>query len=121
MMAGISCSKNKTTPKSPTPSMAQWIITKVEGPTKGVVNDSIPIIVYWPYGNGCDVLDRFEETQQGDEIDIKAFGHTNYGFCTEMAGIKTKVFNFYASSPGKYKLKFLNPDETYFIHIVTVE
>ena len=120
MIAGISCSKNNIAPESNFPSTNQWMITNVDGPHSGNINDSIALTVYWPYGSGCDVLDGFQQTQQGYEVLIKAFGHTNYGFCTQAAGVKTKIFYFYTSSPGRYRLKFLNPDNSYLIYIITI-
>lgn len=117
----ISCSKEKSAPESLSPAVSQWIITNVEGPDTGRVNDSIPLTVYWPYASGCDVLDSFVETQRDYEVSIKAFGHTNYGFCTSNAGIKTTTFFFKTSSPGRYELKFLNPDNRYFLYEITIE
>ena len=121
IVGSIACSKSNSDPGNNVPATShQWTITKVEGPGSGQVNDSVPITVYWPYASGCDVLDRFEQTQQGDDVYIKAFGHTNYGFCTQMTGIKTKIFNFYTGTPGKYRLKFLNPDNSFFTHTVII-
>ena len=98
-----------------------WNVTKVEGPATGKINQSVAVTIYWPYGSGsCDVLDKFEETKEGNIIYIKAYGHTTSGICTMDAGIKTKIYNFLSASAGTFELRFVNPDNTFISHIIII-
>jgi hypothetical protein len=98
-----------------------WNVTKVEGPATGNINQTVALTVSWPYGSGsCDVLDKFEETKQGNIIYIKAYGHTTSGICTMDAGIKTKTYNFLSASAGTFELRFVNRDNTFISHTIVI-
>jgi len=113
----ISCNK----PNDNEVIFIHWTVTQVEGPTSGNINQTVALIVYWPYGSGsCDVLDKFVETKQGNIIYIKAYGHTTSGICTMDAGIKTKTYNFLSASPGTFELRFVNPDNTFILHTIVI-
>ena len=117
----VSCSKENSDPENPSTATTQWMIENVRGPDTGKTNDSIALLVSWPFASGCDVLDSFVQTQQGYEVYVKALGHTNYGFCSDNAGVKTATFYFFTASPGTYELKFLNPDNSYLLHIIKID
>ena len=110
----ISCNKSDEV------IFVHWNVTKVEGPATGNVNQPVALTVYWPYGSGCDVLDKFEETKGGNIIYIKAYGHTTSGICTMDAGIKTKIYNFLSASAGTFELRFVNPDNTFISHTIVI-
>ena len=111
----ISCNKSDEV------IFVHWYVTKVEGPATGNVNQAVALTVYWPYGSGsCDVLDKFEETKEGNIIYIKAYGHTRSTICTLDAGIKTKTYNFLSASAGTFELRFVNPDNTFISHTIVI-
>jgi hypothetical protein len=113
----ISCNKNNDKEVI----LVHWNVTKVEGPASGNVNQTVALTVSWPYGSGsCDVLDKFEETKQGNIIYIKAYGHTTSGICTMDAGIKTKTYNFRSASAGTFELRFVNRDNTFISHTIVI-
>jgi hypothetical protein len=115
-LIAISCSKSDDSDKP----YRQWLVTKVEGPSNGIINQAVVITVYWPYSSGCDVLSKFEETRAGQIINIKALGYTSGGICTMDAGIKTKMYEFISSTPGTYELRFFNPDDSFIAHTVVI-
>ena len=94
---------------------------KVEGAITGTVNQPLALTVYWPYTSGtCDFLDKFEETKQANIILIKAYGHRSGGLCTDDAGVKTKIYNFVSTTAGTFELRFINKDNSFISHFVTV-
>jgi hypothetical protein len=100
---------------------ATWPMTKVEGSNTGSINQSIPLTVYWPYASGsCDILDKFEEVREGNIIYVKALGHSASGICTTDAGIKTKTYNFFSTKAGTFELRFVNKDNSFILHTVTI-
>ncbi len=115
----ISCKKRDNHNSSIEP--AQWNMTKVDGNGSGIVNQLIPLLVYYPTSSGCDILDSFTQSYQGNIILIKAFGHTNTSsICTQDASIKTKTFNFEPIAKGTYELRFVNKDNSYISHMLIV-
>ena len=115
-LAIISCSKNSNI----NTSLFQRDITKIEGDLTGIVNQPIPLTVYWPYISGCDVLDKFEETKEANIIFIKAYGHNNEGACTHDAGLKRKEYSFSSKVPGTFELRFIKIDNSYISHFITI-
>lgn len=111
----VSCNKD---PK--TVDMRQWQMTKVEGAITGAISQQIALTVSWPYSSGCDVLDKFEESRNGNIIIIKAYGHREEGICTMDAGIKTKIYNFVSTNTGTFELRFTNVDNSFISHTVTI-
>ena len=117
ILATISCNKKNDS----NVSLTQWNITKVEGSSTGNVNQSLALIVYWPYSSGCDILDNFQETKQANVIFVKAYGHTaSGGICTDDAGIKTKIYNFTSATAGTFELRFINRDNSFISHFITI-
>jgi hypothetical protein len=111
----LSCKKNKDID-----NLKQWDMTNVEGATAGNTNQVISLTVSWPFRSGCDALDLFKETRQGNTVSIKAYGHTTAGFCTDDAGIKTKTYGFKANVAGTYELRFINTDSSAIVHTITI-
>jgi len=97
------------------------MVTKVDGATTGVINQAIPLTVYWFFTSGsCDILDKFEETRLGNIVTVKAYGHYSGQVCTADAGIKTKIYNFISPTPGTFELRFVNPDNTVVTYTIII-
>jgi hypothetical protein len=111
----LSCKKDKDNK-----NLKQWDMTKVEGAAAGNTNQVISLTVSWPFRSGCDALDEFRETREGNTVSIKAYGHTAEGPCTDNAGIKTKAYEFKASKAGTYELRFINIDNSVIVHPLTI-
>jgi hypothetical protein len=113
----ISCKKNSQETYSPD----QWNMNRVEGVSTGVINQTISLTVYYPTSSGCDVFDRFYQSNQGNIVSIKAFGHVETSnFCTDAAIERSTTFTFVPTLTGSYELRFINRDNTYFTHNLTI-
>jgi len=113
----VACKKEENVPADPE---RQWIVVKVQGDTTAAVNAAVPITVFWPYSNGCNLVNRFSEEKSASNIDIKAFGHVGTGICTQDAGVKTVVYNFKSSVTGSFTLRFFSPDGSIIVHRVSI-
>ena len=109
----ISCKKSS----SDSPLPGQWNMSRVEGVTTGIINQTISLNVYYPTSSGCDILDRFEQNTQGKIISVRAFGHTEISnFCTQAAVEKSTILDFTPTSTGSYELRFIQRDNSYFTY-----
>lgn len=113
----ISCRKSITEADK----SVQLNMNRVEGDTIGKVDQTIILTVYYPTSSSCDVFDRFENTTQAHFFSYKAYGHTETSnFCTEAAIEKSVQVKFIAISVGSYELRFINKDNSYITHIITI-
>jgi hypothetical protein len=113
----ISC--KKSSPETYTPG--QINMNRVEGATTGNLNQTITFTVYYPTSSGCDVFDRFEQINKGKIVSIKAFGHTDTStYCIQAAIERNTTFDFIPTSSGLYELIFINRDNSYFTHNLTI-
>jgi hypothetical protein len=113
----ISC--KKSTPESYTPG--QLNMNRVEGATTGSLNQTVTLTVYYPTSSGCDVFDKFEQSIKGKTVSIKAYGHTETStFCIQAALERSATFDFMPTSAGLYELRFINRDNSYFTHNLTI-
>ncbi|RYZ30679.1 MAG: hypothetical protein EOO10_01990 [Chitinophagaceae bacterium] len=98
-------------------------ITSVAGPATGAVNTDIVLTVTYPFRDGCDAIERFEENRSGKTVIIKGITRpvAKDAFCTQNAGMRTIEYKFKASSAGTYELRFLKPDNTTVNHTITLQ
>jgi hypothetical protein len=113
----IGCAKDKD--KNNDNVYSSWPIIKVDGATRCTINQSIPITVSWPFTSGCDLVDKFAESSNGNTLTITTLGYTVKAYCTMDAGVKTIVYNFKPTKAGVYELKFVNND-SFIPHVVTI-
>ena len=113
----VSCRKSNQEPYK----SVQLNMNRVEGATTGKVDQTIILTVYYPTSSSCDVFDKFENTTQDHYFSYKAYGHTETSdFCTEAAIEKSVTVKFIAISVGSYELRFINKDNSYITHIITI-
>jgi hypothetical protein len=112
-----SCKKQEQA--NPT-ALRQWVITQVQGQATASVHQTASFVVSWPYSNGCDYIERFDQQQSGNTFSIKMMGGNRGGLCTQDAGIKTTNFQFMPHSAGTYTLRFLSADGNTFTHTLVV-
>ena len=111
----VSCKKSSSEPS------VQWNMNRVEGDTTCKIDQTIILTVYYPTSSSCDIFDRFENTTQDHYFSFKAYGHTETSkFCTEAAIEKSVEVKFIPISAGSYELMFINPDNSYLTHTITV-
>ncbi len=113
------CNKsNNDTPES----HVHWNVSKVEGPTSGLVNETISLTVYCPASSGCDYISKFESDKNGNTISIKAFGGTTKdSFCTQAAVPIQTTYEFTSNATGQFVLQFINPDNSILKHYLTIQ
>jgi hypothetical protein len=96
-------------------------MNRVVGDTTCKIDQTIILTVYYPTSSSCDIFDRFEKTTQDHYFSFKAFGHTETSkFCTEAAIEKSVEVNVTPISAGLYELRFINKDNSYISHTITV-
>ena len=113
----VSCTKSS----SEHYTSVQWNMNRVEGDTTCKIDQTIILTVYYPTSSSCDIFDRFENTTQDHFFSYKAYGHTETSkFCTEAAIEKSVEVKFTPVSAGSYELRFINKDNSYISHSITV-
>jgi hypothetical protein len=117
LILSISC--KKSSPETINPG--QINMNRVEGAITCNLDQTITLTVYYPTSSGCDVFDRFEQSIKGKIVSIRAFGHTETStFCIQAAIERNITLDFIPTSTGLYELRFINRDNTYFTHNLTV-
>ena len=107
--------------KSSSDTSVQWNMSRVVGDTTCKIDQTIFLTVDYPTSSSCDIFDRFENTTQDHYFSFKAFGHTETSkFCTEAAIEKSVEVKFTPVSAGSYELRFINKDDSYISHTITV-
>lgn len=98
-------------------------ITSVAGPATGTVNTAVTLTVTYPYINGCDYVEKFEEAKDGKTFTIKAMSKPILvnSVCTQDVGTRTIEYKFTPTASGVYELKFLKTNNTFVTHSVTVQ
>jgi len=96
-------------------------MNRVEGPTTGKADEAITLTVYYPTSSSCDIFDRIERDVQPYYFSFKAYGHTETSnLCTDAAIEKSVKVKLMPLSAGSYKLRFINNNDSYFIHNLTI-
>ena len=98
----------------------QWDIVNIKGSNSSLAGDTIQISVFYPTSSGCDVLDRFENTINGNTYMVSAFGHTEKAMCIQYAGIKSAIYKFTTKIKGTYNLCFQRRDGSLLNHNLTI-
>jgi len=118
LLLGCEKSSNTDSPEG----LVHWNISKVEGPTSGLVNETISLDVYCPTSSGCDYISEFVSDKSGNNIDIKAFGNTLKDTNCTMAAVPLKVkYEFNPNSKGQFVLHFINRDNSVIKHHLTIQ
>lgn len=117
MLGMIACKKEKLTAEE------LHDVLSVTGPTTGVVNTDLSLIVTYPYTNGCDYIGRFEEAKNGNIITVKAYSKpiSKDAVCTQDVGTRTTEYKFKATAARSYELRFLNRNGNSVNHTVTIQ
>lgn len=98
-------------------------ITSVAGPTTGTIDTDVILTVTYPYRNGCDFIERFEERRTGNTVTIKAISKPvgKDIACTQDAGSRTIEYKFKTASAGAYELRFRKTNNTTVNHAITIQ
>jgi len=114
----LSCKKD-----SQDNTFIQHDMSAVSGPASGAVNEAVVLTVSYPYSNGCDVIDKFEQETNGSIVSIKAYSKPvpKNAVCTQDTGTKTTSYNFVSSTTGTFELRFFNRDGSFISHTIVVQ
>jgi len=100
-------------------SYERALITEVDAPTTGTVNQPVNFEVTFQINDGCGAFDEFIETADGNLKIIEVNAKYEGCFCTQAIEMITKSYSFTPTSAGVYTIKFKS-SETEFL-IVDVE
>ena len=115
----ISCTKTSNEP--PCISFKRGPVTKIDGATSASVNQEILLTVDFTCFNGCGQFSNFEETVNGNETKIIINAKYEGCICTEDLPTRQVKYRFRKSQVGTYTLMFLQSDNIYLTHTITVQ
>ena len=96
-------------------------VTKVDGPNSGMVNQEIPFTVDYFCINGCGKFWDIKEDLNGSTASIKIITKYEGCVCTQALVPGQVLYNFKASQPGTYYLKFLQWDINYLMDTILIQ
>jgi hypothetical protein len=111
------CKKEKLT------NAQQHDVTSVTGPATGNVNTDVTFTVTYPYTNGCDYIGSFEESKNGNVVNIKAYSKpvAKDAVCTQDVGSRTVEYKFRSATAGTFELRFMKLDGSAVSHTITIQ
>lgn len=115
----ISCTKTREEPTCI--SAKRGPVTKIDGPTSALINQEILLTVDFTCFNGCGQFTNFEETVNGSETKIIINAKYEGCICTEDLPTRQVKYRFRKSQVGTYTLMFLQSDNIYLTHTITVQ
>ncbi|HMT73224.1 MAG TPA: hypothetical protein PKA77_04110 [Chitinophagaceae bacterium] len=96
-------------------------VTKIEGSNSALVNQEIILTVSFGCYNGCGQFGSFDEVISGNATTITVNTKYEGCVCTQDAPIRQASYKFKKSQAGTFDLKFLQAENTYLIHTITVQ
>ena len=95
-------------------------LSSVTGPDTAWTNNINSFQVYFDTYNGCGQFSHFEETSSGNTKTIKVFAKYESCVCTQIIKSVREAYNYTVPQTGTYIFNFVQPDNTYITHTVTV-
>ncbi|MFT3979865.1 MAG: hypothetical protein QM687_05300 [Ferruginibacter sp.] len=96
-------------------------VVAVEGATSGNINEDIPLTVSFGCFNGCGQFGSIQESSNGDTTIINVVAKYEGCICTQDAPVRQVAYLFRRSQPGVYPLKFMQYNNNYTLHTITVQ
>ena len=115
----IGCTK--TPNEQPCITFQTGPVTKTDGATAASVNQEILLNVDFTSFNGCGQFNKFEENVNGNETTIVVNARYEGCICTQDLPTRRVTYKFRKSQAGTYTLKFLQSNNVYLNHTVTVQ
>ncbi len=99
----------------------QWDVQNVVN-NKAIVaqHAKANITVYWPYSNGCQIVNKFTNSGGPTIIEVKTYGTSVGEICTQDAGIKSTLFEYTCHDKGSLEFRFLRLDGSNVTALVLV-
>lgn len=95
-------------------------VDSINAPDTGNVGEAIPIEVTFFVMNGCGIFNEFEETSNGNSRTIIVNAEYECRACTQSIDRISATYNFSASTPGDYELKFQSGLDDFIIINITI-
>ena len=95
-------------------------LSAVTGPDSVRMNNLNSFQVYFDTYNGCGQFSHFEETSIGNTKTIKVFAKYEGCVCTQIVKSVIEDYNYTTTQTGTYIFNFVQPNNTYITHTVTV-
>tara|TARA_R110000772_G_scaffold233574_1_gene345150 strand:- start:125 stop:517 length:393 start_codon:yes stop_codon:yes gene_type:complete len=95
-------------------------VDNINAPDTGIVGETIPIEVTFFVMNGCGVFNEFEVTSDGNSRNIIVNAEYECRACTQSIDRISATYNFSASTPGEYELKFKSGLDEFIIINITI-
>ena len=115
----ISCTKTSNDP--PCISFKRGPVTKIDGATSASVNQEIIFTIDFTCFDGCGQFSNFEETVNGNETKIIVNAKYEGCICTQDLPTRQIKYKFRKSQARTYTLLFLQSDNIYLTHTITVQ
>lgn len=114
----LSCGKSNDNPCSISYSNAP--VTKVQGPSSGLVNQDLALSVLFTCFNSCGRFGRIEENSNADTTTIKVIARYEGCVCADVLSGGQAIYKFRATRAGTYHLKFWQGKNSYLTDTITI-
>lgn len=116
LLMATGCEKDDSTVKKITGNnkLKQDIISGVNGPTTGLVNEELEFSILWDSSDSTQTFDRLQDSTYHNTKVIKLFIATKNSDTTQVHKKTTDpiLYKFKSATAGTYYLKFYKPDNT---------
>lgn len=94
--------------------------TKIEGPTEGLINTEISLVVFFESYNSCGSFESFTENNLGLITEVTVMAKYEGCICSQVAAIKTVAYKFTKGTAGTYHFNFAKAGGGVNTHTVVV-
>ena len=105
LLMTLACEKTAKDPDCESYKKAPVI--SVEGADSGRIKETVAFNVAFAVLSGCGQFGRFEESREGNSVNITVIARYSGCICTADIPRREAVYNFVAAKRGTYVLRFL--------------
>jgi hypothetical protein len=120
IIVSVGCNK-KNENNSKCLSFTKAPVTKIEGANSALVNQEVILTVSFGCYNGCGQFGNFNEVISGNSTVITVNAKYEGCICTQDLPIRQTIYKFKKSQTGTFDLKFLQTENIYLTHTITVQ
>ncbi len=120
-IAFVSCS-NDDDNKTPAPTEKAALVTKIEGPATGKVNDELSYEVTYVVDNACAEFDKISEVTIGAVKGLQVIAKYPAQVCTQQVPEPKKtVYKFKSAAKGTFEIKFKKSETEFLTQKVVID
>lgn len=117
----VACS-NDDDEEVPTSTVKAALVTKIEGPATGKVNDELSYEVTYVVDNACGEFDKISEVTIGAVKGLQVIAKYPTGVCTQQVpDPKKTVYKYKATAKGTIEIKFKKSETEFVTQKVVIE